>query len=148
MSVERATFVREYFERFLSRGNDQVVRDQVADDFAFFPSSAQGAVGDVDHVVNGMTRARASFPDLTVTVDRIFGDDANVAVTWRMSGTHTGTAFRGVDATGLGFAIHGAHHFAFEGDELVGLWDYLPLAAILDQLGISPTPTANGAPRA
>lgn len=148
MKMTREDFVPAYFDRFLSKGDDSVVRAQAGARFEFQPSAVQGAAGDIEHVVHGMTRARAAFPDLQVNVEQVFGDERFIAATWRMAGTHTGADFRGVPATGRRFDIRGAHHFEFDGEDLVGLRDYLPLAAILDQLGIFSTSSPEGAPRA
>ncbi|MXG92019.1 ester cyclase [Nocardioides flavescens] len=61
---------------------------------------------------------RASFPDLSTTIEDLAVDGDLVAVRWRSSGTHT-HPFLGVPATGRAVEVAGATFASFGPDGLV-----------------------------
>lgn len=53
----------------------------------------------------------AALPDFHMEVVNIAEQNDDVYVHWKLSGTHTGAAFQGIDATGRRIEIDGIDHF-------------------------------------
>ena len=57
----------------------------------------------------------AALPDFHMRILTLVEDGPDVFVHWRMTGTHTGGTFQGIDATGKPIDIQGMDHFVFSG---------------------------------
>ena len=78
-----------------------------------------------------------SFPDMYETVESMIAEDDQVAVRFRLRGTHTGE-FYGIAPTGRGVDIYGIDIVRIVDDRIVG-WVYQEDAlALFSQLGSWP----------
>ena len=80
----------------------------------------------------------AAFPDFTMSVDRIVGDDTTAAVQWRAVGTFSGGPFRGVAATGRPVAISGCDVMEITDGVLHRNTIYYDGASFARQIGLLP----------
>src|SRR3954470_4651258 len=59
------------------------------------------------HELEWWTQVRAAFPDMVFSVDLLIEHDDLVVSNWSVRGTHTGTAFYGVEPTAKPVHING-----------------------------------------
>jgi steroid delta-isomerase-like uncharacterized protein len=89
----------------------------------------------------------AAFPDFTMSVDRIVGDETTAAVQWRAVGTFTGAPFRGIAATGRPVAISGCDVMEITDGVMRRNTIYYDGASFARQIGLLP-PEGSAADRA
>ena len=66
--------------------------------------------------------ARAAFPDMTFTVELLIEKDDLVVSNWMVRGTHTGTAFYDVPASGKPVTINGTAILRIRDGQIVEHW--------------------------
>lgn len=86
----------------------------------------------------------ASMPDLQMVVEAITADDRRCVIQWRSSGTHTGPAFQGIDATQKRLELRGVDVMEVEEGLVVRNTVYYDGAAFARGLGMLP-PQDSGA---
>ena len=79
----------------------------------------------------------AAFPDISLEVVNLVATETYVAGNLRWSGTHTGDLF-GLPPTGKPIAITEIETVRLEGHRIAELWNVFDLAALFDQLGVTP----------
>lgn len=75
------------------------------------------------------------FPDLTLSIEDMFGAGERVATAFTFSGTHLGELM-GVPATGKRVAVRGTIHSRTRGGRIVEEFELLDLATMYQQLGL------------
>jgi steroid delta-isomerase-like uncharacterized protein len=80
----------------------------------------------------------AASPDYTFVVDRVVTEDRFAAVQWRASGTFSGEAFQGIEATGRHIEARGMDMMEIEDGRLVRNTVYYDGAAFARQVGMLP----------
>lgn len=80
---------------------------------------------------------RTAFPDLSLTVDQVFGEGDAVAVRWTAHGTHQGT-FRGIAPTGRSVTWTGINVFRLDCGRVAETWNETDDWGLLQQLGAVP----------
>lgn len=73
-----------------------------------FPS---GTITGTDAIVGYFDNLFAALPDFHMEVVAVAETGDDVFVHWRLTGTHTGVPFEGIEATGRAVAIDGMDHF-------------------------------------
>lgn len=68
------------------------------------------------------TEVRSAFPDFVFTVDLLIEHDDLVVSNWTVRGTHTGTAFYGVEPTGEPVVINGTAILRMRDGKVVEHW--------------------------
>jgi predicted ester cyclase len=77
---------------------------------------------------------RTAFPDLTVTIDLLFGEAEMVVARWTMSGTHTGL-WGNVAPTGRRATFSGVNIVRFSKGKVVELWNHRDDLGLVQQIG-------------
>jgi steroid delta-isomerase-like uncharacterized protein len=67
-------------------------------------------------------QARSAFPDMTFTVDLLIESDDLVVSNWTVMGTHTGTPFYDVPASGQPVTINGTAILRIRDGQIVEHW--------------------------
>jgi predicted ester cyclase len=67
-------------------------------------------------------QAKSAFPDMTFTVNLLIEQDDLVVSNWTVKGTHTGTAFYDVEASGLPVEINGTAILRIRDGQIVEHW--------------------------
>jgi steroid delta-isomerase-like uncharacterized protein len=67
-------------------------------------------------------QVRSAFPDMTFTVDLLIESDDLVVSNWTVKGTHTGTAFFDVPASGQPVTINGTAILRIRDGQIVEHW--------------------------
>ena len=75
-----------------------------------------------DSLPSFVSRWRAAFPDLRMTVRHLVAEDDLFAISLTMTGTHEGE-WHGREASGAQIAVEETMFFRFEGDVLVEMWE-------------------------
>jgi steroid delta-isomerase-like uncharacterized protein len=81
----------------------------------------------------------AAFPDFQLAVDSMVADDDQVAIAYRLTGTHEGD-FQGIAPTGKRIEARAAQVARFSDGKIVERWGSTDELGIVRQLGAQPTP--------
>ena len=84
------------------------------------------------------TELFGAVPDLEMTVERVLAQEANVLVQWRASGTFTGTALMGIEATGRRIELRGLDWLEVEGELITRNTAFADGAALARGMGMLP----------
>ena len=74
------------------------------------------------HELEWWRQVRAAFPDMDFTIELLIESDDLVVSNWTVSGTHTGSAFDGVEPTGEPVTINGTAILRIRDGKIVGHW--------------------------
>ncbi len=80
------------------------------------------------------TMMRTAFPDLKVTVEHIVQDENNLAMAYKIHGTHKGD-FMGIAPTGKTFEARGMQIGRYENGKIVERWGSSDELGLVKQLG-------------
>ena len=109
-----------------------------------FPS---GTVHGADGMSAYFERLFAAVPDLRMRVIALAENGEDVFVHWRMTGTHTGAPYEGIDATGKTLAIDGMDHFVIRDGTIATNFVVFDQMQFARQIGMLP-PDGSAADRA
>ena len=128
---------QQFFEDMLGSANWLLADNILAPTIVMHhPSSPQPVVG-VENVVGFLGAFRAGFPDMTMKVEFVFGDDEMTAVRWHMSGTHTATLF-GIPASSKSVNVYGISLLRFSEGKVVEDWVSEDSLGLMQQIGVIP----------
>lgn len=139
---ENKTLVRRFYEEVWNTGNVEFAHQVFADDYVrhdLRPGQAAPGPGGQAQIAAAF---RAAFPDLSFTVDLVFGEGDYVAARWTAAGTHTGP-WAGQEPTGRSMRFSGVNLFRFGGARVAEIWNHRDDLGLMQQLGV---PTYAGAP--
>ncbi|MBA2490909.1 MAG: ester cyclase [Gammaproteobacteria bacterium] len=120
----------------INSGTLEVLRDVMAPNVVDHDPAPDQGEGP-DGFIQFFTMFRTAFPDLKVAVDHMVADEDNVAIAYKVTGTHRGD-FNGVAATGQRIEVRGMQIARFENGKIVERWGSSDELGILKQLGVSP----------
>ena len=128
-----------------ARANSAAMNSRVVGDYA--GTFADDAVWEDDAlpgpVVGGAAAAQtmagfyAGFPDMNFEVEQQFASGDQVAVCWRVTGTHQGELW-GIPPTGRKVDYHACGIFRIQSGKISHVRTYLDTGTILRQLGVLP----------
>lgn len=139
-----ATVAREAFDAVTARDPDAIVRlaaPDVRDDVV-----AVGELRGREEIRRFFQGTFAAFPDFTMTVDRIVGDDRTAVVQWHATGTFTGAPYLGALPTGRRVALKGVDVMEIEAGAIRRNTIYYDGATLARQVGLLPE-SGSGADR-
>jgi predicted ester cyclase len=114
------------YSKAMAAGDEQAVFAFFAPDFMSHVTSRVNpdAVGtDIrGHELQWWTEVRSAFPDMAFTVDLLIESDDLVVSNWTVRGTHTGTPFYGVAASGDPVEINGTAILRIRDGKIVEHW--------------------------
>lgn len=124
-TVENKELVQRYFDERWNRHNLDICDELLA------------PTVDIDEAKEFVRSFHASFSNIQLTILDLLAEGNQVAVHWRVAGTHQGD-YLGVAATGKAVTYEGIALLQVEGGKIVddiAYWDNL---SILQQLGAVP----------
>jgi steroid delta-isomerase-like uncharacterized protein len=131
--VVRAYVETIFNQRQVDRADELVAADYL--DHAALPGQASGLEG----AKKKWAMYLAGIPDLRVTIEELVAEADKVAVRRSYEGTHQGELL-GVPATGKQVRISGISIFRLAGGKIAEQWEQLDRLALMQQLGVLPTP--------
>jgi steroid delta-isomerase-like uncharacterized protein len=139
MSVDdNKEVIRAYVETIFNhkqvdRADELVASDYV--DHASPPGQAPGLEG----AKKKWAMYLAGIPDLRVTIEELVAEGDKVGVRRSYAGTHRGELL-GVPPTGKQVRVGGISIFRLAGGKIAEQWEQLDRLALMQQLGVLPTP--------
>ena len=139
MSLEaNKDLIRTYVETIFNHKQVDRADELVAPDFidhAALPGQAPGLEGAKQKWAMYLT----GLPDLRVTIEELVAEGDKVGVRRSYAGTHRGELL-GVPPTGKQVRIGGISIFRLAGGKIAEHWEQLDRLALMQQLGVLPTP--------
>jgi steroid delta-isomerase-like uncharacterized protein len=134
MNEQNKALVRRYFTEVLNKGKYELIKELFSPSFIFFgPTLIKPMQGMPAGVYDFVANARHAFPDLYTSIENEIAEDNQVAVIWRMTGTHE-HAFHGIQPTNKHSSITGIDIFYIENGRIEGMWAFFDMQSILEQL--------------
>jgi steroid delta-isomerase-like uncharacterized protein len=88
-----------------------------------------------DGFIGWFTQFHSAFPDFKIAVEHMVADEDNVAIAYRITGTHEGP-FNGIPPTGKEISVRGMQIAKFNSDaKIVERWGASHEVGILQQIG-------------
>ena len=100
-----------------------------------------------DAIAAYFERLFAALPDVHMEVVQIAEDGEEVLARWRLTATHTGAAFAGIERTGASIELDGMDHFTIRDGAVVSNFVVFDQMEVGRQLGLLP-PDGSSADRA
>lgn len=135
MSREQNVATNKALGEAISRGDLQKLHEFFAEnvkDHDPAPDQGPGPEGFVDF----FTVMRKAFPDLKVTVDHMVQDDENIAMAYKIHGTHKGD-FLGIAPTNKSIEARGVQIARFDNGKIVERWGSSDELGLVKSLGAS-----------
>jgi steroid delta-isomerase-like uncharacterized protein len=132
-AILRAYVETIFNQKQVDRAGELVAPDYV--DHAALPGQAPGLEG----AKQKWAMYLAGLPDLQVTIEELVAEGDKVGVRRSYAGTHRGELL-GVPATGKQVRIGGISIFRLAEGKIAEHWEQLDRLALLQQLGVLPTP--------
>lgn len=143
MSVsENISLLNRWYHEVWNEKRDDTIRELLAPD-ALVHGHAPGPLRGPEEFVQLAHQVRGAFPDLTMTVEDIFGEGDKVAARWIARGTHNGEGFG--PPSGKPVVVHGTSIVQFRDGKAVAGWDNWDRLGMYEQIGAlapSSVPTA------
>ena len=133
MSKEQNLAATKQLGEAVSNGNLQALHEIFAAnvvDHDPAPGQAKGPKGFIEF----FTTMRTAFPDLKVTVDHVVQDEDNLAMAYKIHGTHKGD-FLGIAPTGKTITARGMQIGRYENGKIVERWGSSDELGIVKELG-------------
>lgn len=131
-STPAVELLRRSFETFNTGDVDACVQ-LLTPDFIMNMAGAPEPLVGRDAWKQNFAIFREAFPDVTITIDDIFGSDDKVAVRLTFRGTHRGP-FLGIQPTGREIEFGSLELYRVEGDLIAEEWVSPDIAALMRQI--------------
>jgi steroid delta-isomerase-like uncharacterized protein len=139
MSLEaNKEVIRAYVETIFNQRQVERADELVAPDYldhTALPGQAPGLEG----AKQKWAMYLAGLPDLRVTIEELVAEGDKVAVRRSYAGTHRGELL-GIPPTGKQVRLGGISIFRLDGGKIAEQWEQLDRLALMQQLGVLPTP--------
>ncbi len=139
MSVENKAMVRRFFEEFVTKGDQSVADELMAEDFVDHNPAGPNQGPGLEGVKQLFAGRRLALPDAAATVEDQVSEGDKVVSRLTITGTHQGE-FMGIPATGKSFSIGAVAIFRIEGGKIVERWGETDNIGMMQQLGVIPAP--------
>lgn len=130
------TMARRIYEEAFSKGNLAVVDEVCASNYVGYDPAEPPTHGP-SGVKELITRYRAAFPDLRITVDELLATGDTVIARWTATGTNQGP-FNGMPATGKKGTVTGIEVVHFANGKAVESFINWDTFGLMRQLGLIP----------
>ncbi len=137
MSQDNKALVRRLFEEGINKGNERVIEELVAPNFATREESMR-TVG-VEGFKEMVAAFRTAFPDARMTIEDVIAE-GNKVITWAyFTGTHRGP-LEGIPPTGKQVKVKDVDLYRIEKGKIVESSTTFDRLGMLKQLGIISVP--------
>ena len=128
---------QRWFTEVMNEGKLEVIDEICSQDFVDhdpLPGTSPDFAGLKDFV----TQVRSAFPDIETTAEDILVEGDRLAVRSTIRGTHKGD-FMGIPASGKKVEVSNYDFVRFENDQAAEHWGTIDSAALMEQIGATPT---------
>ena len=131
---ENIASARRWYDEALNQQKAGVFGEILWPNAVHHPGVFPDALG-AEAIAKSLGALAAAFPDIRYTVDDVLADDDRVLVRWSGKGTHTGTAFLGVETSGKPVEWNGMNVFRFQCGRIIESWSETNGLSALRQIG-------------
>lgn len=128
--------VSRFVERAYNGGDQAAVDEFISPDHVLHLSGRPDLIGR-EGVMEYLAEVRTGFPDVHIDAEDQFGQRDQVAVRWRITGTHEGE-YQGIPPTGKHASIGCISIFRLSEGKIVENWISPDMLSLLRQLGVIP----------
>jgi steroid delta-isomerase-like uncharacterized protein len=128
--------IRRFYEEVWGKGNLAVTKEVFSIDYVrhdLRPTTALPGPEGQSKIAEDFRRA---FPDLTIHVDLLVGEDDLVAARWTMEGTNL-ASWGGKEPTGKHAKFSGVNFFRFSKGKVIEIWNHRDDLGLMQQVGTS-----------
>ncbi len=131
---------RRFVEEGLNKNNWAVITDTRDPNYVEHQPTPPGYPTGLEGFKQYLATFRTAFPDFRYTIDDTIAEGDKVVARLTGQGTMKGT-FAGMPATGKHASWSEIHINRFKDGKIVEHWGTVDQAGLLQQLGVTPTPT-------
>jgi steroid delta-isomerase-like uncharacterized protein len=132
---ENIQLLRRWFQEVWNEGKTQPIHDLLSPNaVAKGQSLDHSELHGPEEFVRFVEGIRATFSDIKVTVEDVFGTDDKVVVRWSLTMTHQGDSM-GFPATGKTIQLTGITIARIENGKIVEGWDNWDKLGMFEQIG-------------
>lgn len=133
---QNKALVQQFYEEVWNAGNVEFADHVFADDYIRHDLRPTQALPGAEGQKQIATAFRSAFPDLSFTIELLFGEKDYVAARWTASGTHTGP-WAGQEPTGKSMSFSGVNLFRFRDGKVAEIWNHRDDLGLMQQLGVA-----------
>lgn len=126
--------LRRFYEEVWDKGNVEFAEEVFADDYVRHDLRPKEPLPGPQGQTQVAAAFRAAFPDLSFSVDLVFGDGEYVAARWTATGTNTGP-WGGQSPSGRRVKFCGVNLFRFSNGKVVEIWNHRDDLGLMEQTG-------------
>ncbi len=135
--MANAAIARKFFEDMIGKANWSAADEIMSNDVVMHHPSSPTPVAGRAAVTGFLAAFRAGFPDMNMQVESAFGENEQIAVRWKMNGTHTAELF-GIPPTGKNVTVKGISVLRMANSKVVEDWVSEDSLGLMTQLGLIP----------
>ena len=135
--MSNTILAKRFFEDMIGKADWSVANEILAPDAVMHHPSSPAPVAGREAMTGFLGAFRAGFPDMNMQVENAFGDGDQIAVRWKMSGTHTAVLF-GIPPSGKSVTVKGISVLRVANGVIVEDWVAEDSLGLMVQLGLVP----------
>lgn len=135
--MSNTTLAIRFFVDMIGKADWSVADEILSPDVVMHHPSSPAPVSGKASVTGFLNAFRAGFPDMNMQVENAFGDGEQIAVRWKMSGTHTADLF-GIPPSGKSVTVKGISVLRIANGVVVEDWVAEDSLGLMVQLGLVP----------
>ena len=128
---------QRWFTEVMNEGKLEVINEICSQDFVDH-DPLPGTSPDLAGLKDFVTHVRSAIPDIETTAEDILVEGDRLAVRSTIRGTHKGD-FMGIPASGKKVEVSNYDFVRFENDQAAEHWGTIDSAALMEQIGATPT---------
>lgn len=146
MSEENKAIVRRFFDEVCNGRKLEAAEEIFAPDFNYHePLSVSPGGSGPEGIKREVSIYQRGMPDARWVVHEVLAaENDTVVVRWTGQGVHQGE-LAGIPPTGRSISVEALSLFQLRNGQIVEMWDAWDALAMMQQLGLAPTPGQGGA---
>lgn len=138
MSEQNKALMRRAIEEVWNRGDFDVLKEVVADDFVIHASTPEAEIHGVDGARQFIKMLHSTFPDIHFTIVDQVAEGDRVVTRWEAQGTHKGELM-GIPPTGKRVTLTATDIDRVVNGKVVECWTTMDGPTMMQQMGLIPT---------
>ncbi len=139
MSEQNKALMRRAVEELWNHANFAILEEVVADDFVIHASTPEEEIHGLEGAKQFVNMLHNAMPDIHFTIVDQVAEGDRVVTRWTAQGTHKGELM-GMAPTGKRVTLTATDIDRIANGKVVECWSSLDGAAMMQQMGIVPTP--------